>query len=530
MKNAAWYHKLWRKKLDQLPIQDNADAGWAEMDKLLNQHMPVSGQGHGNSHSAPKPFGAKIISLLGYVVPVAAMVGAAAYLVVHQPVQRKVSKAKVIHTRQLKQDSLSGSQLKDLIQVKDSLLLVKAIPDSTHQRYADTTALSHQLYSNTQASPTVKTPVVVRNKPAINDNSEIGTAKHKLKGTATALWMSRHAAEIATNTLLAENRLKVSSPLPEAFRLVTGVVRNHQQGSTKGAVSSKATEGQSGLPASEGMNANRWNDNKLKTDDVPKEVAAGADLLQKQQLNEAERNAVLKAGIVNPEQGNKVEPSGTARVRLPHVQLSKGGRFKDTKQVNHEPPVFNYGLEAGSHTASFAKSFYAGAWGRYSLDQHWLLQAGVRWAIAQPVSGQSKYNYGVKDSTAFTVLDSRRITTLSIPLQLGYRLFDKVTLYAGPQVSSIIGQSSINSHLGTVMNRLDTLGHSRGIDSAFRFTSINKFNIGMSLGLSVHLGQFYLDGRWLRNLTPYKVSIGLGMYRQTYQTLQFGIRYQFKKE
>ncbi|RZK82278.1 MAG: hypothetical protein EOO92_02265 [Pedobacter sp.] len=71
MKNSAWYQQLWKKKFDELPLTQDAENSWLEMKELLET----------TDSSAPsKSVGAKIVSFLTYVLPVAAMIFGGIYL------------------------------------------------------------------------------------------------------------------------------------------------------------------------------------------------------------------------------------------------------------------------------------------------------------------------------------------------------------------------------------------------------------------------------------------------------------------
>ncbi|MGZ3872875.1 MAG: hypothetical protein ACXVJD_08145, partial [Mucilaginibacter sp.] len=80
MKNSAWYHKLWRKKLGQYPLKDAPDASWTEMQALLEKAMPA--QDAGNPKKTGKFWGGTVVSMLGYILPAAAMIGAATFVVI----------------------------------------------------------------------------------------------------------------------------------------------------------------------------------------------------------------------------------------------------------------------------------------------------------------------------------------------------------------------------------------------------------------------------------------------------------------
>jgi len=91
MKSSAWYHNVWRKKLEELPYRGDTGKAWAEMNKILDEHMPavqvVSGGG-----KAVKPFASKIISLLGIILPVAAMLCTITYFAVKHQYAKPINK------------------------------------------------------------------------------------------------------------------------------------------------------------------------------------------------------------------------------------------------------------------------------------------------------------------------------------------------------------------------------------------------------------------------------------------------------
>lgn len=93
MKNSAWYHKLWRKKLDELVVKENADLAWMDMNKMLNHHMPINGGSSGGNFT-PKPLVAKVAGVLGYLTSAAFIVGAGVYLAVHTKSKSKIHKRK----------------------------------------------------------------------------------------------------------------------------------------------------------------------------------------------------------------------------------------------------------------------------------------------------------------------------------------------------------------------------------------------------------------------------------------------------
>ena len=86
MKNSGWNHRLWRKKLDRLQVNEDAESSWSEMQSILDKNMPVLHHASGNAGgSTVKTIGSKIVSLTGYILPAAAMISIITYLAVKEP-------------------------------------------------------------------------------------------------------------------------------------------------------------------------------------------------------------------------------------------------------------------------------------------------------------------------------------------------------------------------------------------------------------------------------------------------------------
>ncbi|TDO20682.1 outer membrane beta-barrel protein [Pedobacter duraquae] len=78
MRNSAWYHKLWRRKFESLPVKDAADASWANMRGILDANIPVSSV-PGNAANPSWTWGA--FKGLLYVVSTVVAVSIVSYIV-----------------------------------------------------------------------------------------------------------------------------------------------------------------------------------------------------------------------------------------------------------------------------------------------------------------------------------------------------------------------------------------------------------------------------------------------------------------
>lgn len=106
MKNSAWYSKLWLKKLEDVPLKEDADSAWEDMHTLLNKQMPLNAPGTGKGGSS---LGVNLIKVMTYVLPGAVILAAAIYFLKRTDAP-KIPEAKKIQKSIILPDSLtSGS-------------------------------------------------------------------------------------------------------------------------------------------------------------------------------------------------------------------------------------------------------------------------------------------------------------------------------------------------------------------------------------------------------------------------------------
>nr|WP_068887808.1 outer membrane beta-barrel protein [Pedobacter panaciterrae] len=87
MKNSVWHYKFWKTKLNELPVETDLNAEWSEMQSILDKELPLINLP--KSESISKTFASKIISMLGYILPVAAMLAGITYFAIKQPEKEK---------------------------------------------------------------------------------------------------------------------------------------------------------------------------------------------------------------------------------------------------------------------------------------------------------------------------------------------------------------------------------------------------------------------------------------------------------
>jgi len=179
MRNSAWYHKIWRNKLQQFPLNRDADSAWAEMKSILDKELPVA---HPAAKAPLKSAISKLISpLLTYVLPAAAMIAACGYFIIKSPPGKKTIKnQKKQHWPLQKTDTLAISEQRPVL-IADSVsaeTILHNIPRSVVYRpklitpvYRDSTPLVVQ--SRAQLSDQERTEEI---RPHQLLKSQISTA------------------------------------------------------------------------------------------------------------------------------------------------------------------------------------------------------------------------------------------------------------------------------------------------------------------------------------------------------------------
>lgn len=124
-------HVNWKDKMNSIPIKEDPDSAWKEMEVLLNQHLPIARPSA--SGVTMKTIVAKLVSMLGYVLPAAAMITAGTYIIVPKIKENK----RVIHSNTEIPKKKKNTPLVKIFDTvpkqKDTLERVIAVPDSMPQ-------------------------------------------------------------------------------------------------------------------------------------------------------------------------------------------------------------------------------------------------------------------------------------------------------------------------------------------------------------------------------------------------------------
>ncbi len=81
-------HVKWQNKMNSIPIKEDVDDSWKEMEALLNHYHPVM-EFTTASKGTLKVIIAKLASMLGYVLPAAAMITVGTYVITPKTSENK---------------------------------------------------------------------------------------------------------------------------------------------------------------------------------------------------------------------------------------------------------------------------------------------------------------------------------------------------------------------------------------------------------------------------------------------------------
>ncbi|UEG53093.1 PorT family protein [Mucilaginibacter daejeonensis] len=463
MKNSVWYHKLWRKKLDQLPASGDADQAWADMAKMLDEHLPVKEE---KSNKVVKPLVAKLITLLGYALPAAAMIGAASYFV-----------APVFHKPKSQQRTEKHSRTNKN----------RAYP----QRSTGAPVPFDQPDTVSNDSLTRSTQI----------NKDVSVANTMTESTETWPVTGTDRKAIGARSVSAGRSASLTDPSPLNRRSV------YSHSGAKAKRDKGADERNIGIAEIEPVDQGAVQNDRI----APQETVPANSVTQEPKTD----------------QGEQVKQETVAVSSQKGIKPSKAAKKTKEKPGSRAVSKFNFGLEAGLNAGSGKASPYGGLFLEYAFHKKWLISTGLR-VMSRSVSGVFTHpSYYRPDSSAFSINDERRLMTLTIPIQLTYRVNDHFSIGAGPLISINSKQPKVSNSFSTITDRRDTLSHTGKIDTALRSTTFNKINVGAAVGASYRLDRLSIDARY-QLLSPDKVSNTIGNYSRSSHSIQVGVSYRFK--
>lgn len=480
MRNSAWYHKIWRKKLANISVKKSADSSWGEMKKLLDQHMPIKAAPQVSSNTY---FIKKLLKLMGFISPVIIIVCVIAYL--NRP-KLQEQNAAIKQIESFRQDSIDTDKIQN--GPKNDGKLTESIPFKKTDR---------KLQEDDEIVNKRKNSEPILMSTNLSDRgADFGLAK---KNWSIKKVIADSSSNSTSKFLQADvhqnlSRLALSKSLVEQQNKVTDKAMNELL-STKVILSKNILE-------SSALDTSILRDRRT-------------------QKFVQQRNENTKSKQKKNKDLNKISRKQSKDVRVKKIT-------NDLKSKITIVP-YNYGLETGINLDTYRQSIYVGIFGSIALKKRWLIAIGLNANGSQNISGSFSHpSYFKADSLPpFIVSDTRKLTILDIPLKLEYRLTKNITVNGGTIISFPIKQSSIKTMLEPIADPRDTIYHSKEINSALNNTAANKINMGLTGGVKININRMYINGsyQWLNS---HQIRNSLGFYDRKYQFFRIGIGYQFK--
>lgn len=468
MKKSVWYPKFWQKKMAELPVNEDLDAAWQQMNSLLNQHFEIA-----NPKKPPFPKRTLLhhfIPIIKLMIPVVLVIGAA-YFTFYQKTElgdgEKVVKQKPLKSPQVIQLP------KDLILVDSPGMEVAAGITARKNTWGQETA---QPNNSVGSYPTAK--IEVPNQTTSSTNTD-ATLPLKSNGSPS----------------LTEFKVYAISPLISPVNL----------GNTIGQPA--LTEIGLRLKFNHVWLAQNNQDPSVKLTTT---------------RSKREQRRMRKAFVKDSRKKAK-------EVRLLQRANLKPTATKAPKNLQKEiiSPKLSFELQGGLMFGQQNISPYLGLQSQWALTNRLLLGAGLR--LNQMKFEGEYFHQGYNTVTAgspFQIVDTRKLTNMVLPLNMSYRINKWISLKAEANLAFAIAKSG-GSKVGYVASYLDTVFHTKPIEKALSESSINKMNFNIGGGLRIQFKQFNIDAMYFYQPSPYRVSSNLGSYRRRYTTFNVGVGYQF---
>lgn len=551
MKKSAWDNKLWHDKMQQLPVEGDANAAWQKMQGLLDENMPV------NSVVSSKPgkfFQSKIVQILGAIL-VAAIICYVAYYLLnkHPDTNKQKEKSFIPATKNAANKTIAeqkGATAQNVSpagkQTKPGALVSHAPGNATigfvkaQTKTGDVNLKQHSAVLGNANSNNVKTQAQTNKNAA----AKLAARGDKLAALndVDAGKNAGHAKKPANNlTVLNKGRV---SPGRRHRILVSGNNIFHQIHQIRMQPHQHPNSIINSGPNGRTHTINPQNQSPQKT-----AADTGAMASAKKYLSAADS---AKMGLVNNNK-NLAAPASNKPLAGPPAVVTKPAALATNAQnkrvtaaaksnKNAGYSKFQFGINAGLNTSPNSTGAFAGVLGNYSITPKWGIGIGVNMLPQKLITGgfsNTSYKYIIVDDSGktthhiadkLTVQSTRKVYTVDVPVIVSYRLTNFISLKAGPVFGIPVKTGLIKNTLSPFSNPIDTLSAYKDITSAANSTTINNnLNLSLSGGVSINFNRFYIDANYLQGLSPYTISSSLGSSKIYYHYFQFGVGYYLFK-
>jgi len=493
MKNSLKYLILWRKKRNELQVDDDPQVDWQQMTSLLDEHLPVE-------KTSSKFKGLRILPTLFVAFTAAAMVYTASNIYSLEKTHHHHNNNKFYHRSRFNQGSpvADSTLMADSNAYQDSLGVLSQnakghdslVVNSAGSKGGSNGAISP---NGTLASNAVKgnTPAnngaTKTNKGASNSattkSGNSAAAKPGVKptpilGSSTAYTVDKKPGVVSNRGILKYPGRQTRNSTPGSGHhannpLVRSFTRNRPANSN-GLPYGRGRQGNSAKPTGGGEYnaANVTNNAGLKPADLTNST---------NNTNYLRAQPVLT--VSSPWQqfdpfASSIKAMAATKIETPWQKPStaaatgKNKNAKPAKVKNTNPSTTDWGLlmgvnSSGSFTpknqnANFYGSGpvdpYFGVFASFKVNDSWAINPQIRLLSPQTVittyshANQSKVDSG----QSLSVTASRKVYSVSIPIYVTYKATDNIKLKLGPVINIPVKQINASSVLSPATLRADS--------------------------------------------------------------------------
>jgi hypothetical protein len=517
MKNALKNFLLWQKKRNELPVINNPQADWDEMQSLLNEHMPV----------VKKPGGFK-----GFrTFPAILITFSAAAMIYVAGNIYSLEK----HNHAAKNHFHKGNPLRPAPHFAGSPDSLSSTADTGNILPGRTDAADHS-----------------SKHPTVNDHNNPSTQRAQAGDTKnTELTIDNRPGH---NLSSVNRQSKLSSAAQQSGHLVKSLIANNKTGFSRGESSHYHRDHVPSGPGNSNHNqttsGNRPGSNHVNNNNPGKITAALNSFINRPQaetlflaLQPALR---FDLGLSKIQRSTlPVLNSRLNQTRLQAGNQTKGNKGKPDKPQNSNPSNIDWGLLMGVNTSgSFTPksqntNFYGsasidpwfGLFVSYKINTNWAIAPQVRLFSPQTIiTSYTHANQSMVDSgQSLTITAARKMYAVSVPIYVVYNTGSGLHFKAGPVINFPIKQIHTGSVLLPYSIRTDT-SYYKNISTILNATQYQQnINFGFSAGASYQFKRFIFEATYLKSLSGYGISSGLGAYKSYNGTFQFTIGFQLDK-
>jgi hypothetical protein len=549
MKNSLKNLNLWQQKRNELPIDAEPQTGWAEMQSILDKHLPVLPIAHvakvsklAKAIKAVKTIKASTILLVSLTVATTA--GVTIYLTKnkHWAQQHPHKKRSHINGR----DSLQKNALIDSMSLSDTANRLQDSLNAASFSQGDTVLKNEQLTAlqNRDSSGTGTDPLINHNKKGAllsglggNTKTGVGNANSRSTGSTVGFASGNHQTHNGRQSMLNGSRNGNSRRVGNNNRVGGKLVANDDQNPDQSTGNGNATLLLSAGTAQSWQLAGNVGGNSR---DFTK-----PDYFTNQPLSAFTINSAFfsnaKASDHNKLSNKNKAVAGSTK------GSSKSKKSKNASGTSSSPRFsnFDWGILVGANSSgsftpkaqnsniygSFPIDVYGGLFASYQLNSKWAVNMQVRALTPLNLSGSYTHNNASKVDSGqlLKVTDSRKAYFVSIPIHAVYKVNSSLSIKGGPVINIPVKQINGNTSLQPASLSTDTVYYT-GIMNQLKATKYDqKINLGLSGGVSVEYNRLIFEATYYKSFSGYNVKSDFGNYKSSPGSLQISVGFKLNR-